>query len=167
MSIAFLARLPFGAPLPRGGRLMYKRPRTVCMKVPTDPREKLVTFAVNRGVDREVATRVIESAQRAVRDWTSIPTEFLTPPESAALTPALDSIADLNSLPWGGFEDAERRAFFLAHSEVVSDDAILKQLAEEQLVLLKVVGNFEFDKGMSLDLTLSSPVFLEYIPSCY
>lgn len=110
--------------------------------------EKLVAYCVNQGVDRDVAARVLAMAQRSVRDWTVSASDFLTPPESAALETAVLTIADACAVSWGGYEDAERRVLFVAHAEMVPDTDGLKQLAGKQLVLLKIMGNFEFDKGI-------------------
>lgn len=112
--------------------------------------EKLVAYCVNQGVDREVAAQVLAMAQRSVRDWTVNASDFLTPPESAALETAVQAIADTCAVSWGGYDDAERRVLFVAHAETVPDMDGLKQLAGEQLVLLKIMGNFEFDKGIFL-----------------
>lgn len=110
-------------------------------------KSRLVTYCTNRGVDKEVAARVIEIAQCAVRDWSIKASEFLTPPESVALETAITSLADVVALPWGGYDEAERRVLFIGHSELVESANDLKAVASEQVVLLKITGNFEFEKG--------------------
>lgn len=102
---------------------------------------------MNRGVERPIAERVISTAQRAVRDWTPALSEFLTPPESAAMLATLRNLPDLRVAAWGGYPDAERTAILCAHSETVDSPEEVVVLMKDQLVLFKLVGNFEFDNG--------------------
>lgn len=128
---------------------MKKTPEVVmCAKAETDTTTRLVKFCTNQGVDREVAARVIGHAQRTIRDWSTNASEFLTPPESVTILTAVESLSDARVLPWGGYEEAERRTLFISHADVVPDSEMLQQLANEQLKLLKIVGNFEFEKGI-------------------
>lgn len=112
-----------------------------------DMTDRLVTYCCNRGVERDIANRVIGNAQRAVRDWTVVMSEFLTPPESVSVQAAIESLPDVRTLSWGGYDDAERRAIFIAHAEAVPTHDLLKDFANEQLAVLKIAGNFEFSKG--------------------
>lgn len=123
---------------------------TICSKDERDDTSRLVSYCTNQGVDRDIAARVITLAQCAARSWASGMSEFLTPPESVALGKAVETLADVRACPWGGYEDAERRALFVAHAESVPSIEVLQQLAEEQLVLLKIQGNFETEKGKVL-----------------
>lgn len=126
-----------------------------------DPRgmtERLVSYCCNQGVEREVASRVIGNAQRAVRDWTAVMSEFLTPPESVSVQAAIESLPDVRLLTWGGYDDAERRALFIAHAEAVPTDELLKDFANEELAVLKINGNFEHSKGKPL-LTWITPIY--------
>lgn len=116
-------------------------------KISKDVTERLVTYCCNRGVERDVASRVVGNVQRAVRDWTVVTSEFLTPPESVSVQAAIESLPDVRVLSWGGYDDAERRAVFVAHAETIPTHDILKDYANEQLALLKIAGNFEFSKG--------------------
>lgn len=118
-------------------------------KPPVDANERLLSYATNQGVDREIAQRVLSVAQRAVRDWSVNSSEFLTPPESAAMQTAVSSLAGARALPWGGYDDAERRCLFVGHAETITSDEQFLAIADEQLVLLKILGNFEYEKGTS------------------
>lgn len=113
----------------------------------SDVTERLVTFCTNSGVERDLAKRVVEGAQRAVREWTTVQSEFVTPPESVALETAVGSLPDVCVLPWGGYDEAERRMLFVAHAEVAPSTSTLLQLAKEQVVLLRIIGDFENVKG--------------------
>lgn len=73
--------------------------------------------------------------------------EFLTPPESAAMLNTLTTLSDVRVVAWGGYEDAERTAVLCAHAQMVDSLTDVLSMAGEQLVLLKISGNFEFDKG--------------------
>lgn len=112
--------------------------------------EKLILRAVNRGVDRVVAEKAVSSAERAIRDWMCTVSDFLTPPESATLVEVLSSLSDVTVRFWGGYPDAERTVIVAAHAEMAESAEELLPLVEDQLVLLRVDGNFEFAKGRAM-----------------
>lgn len=109
--------------------------------------DRLLTLAQGRGVDKTIASRVLETAQRAVRDWSICITEFLTPPESATMSFVLSNMPNLHVIPWGGYDDAERTVLALAHAEVCENREDLPLLIADQLALLRVSGDFEKQSG--------------------
>lgn len=117
------------------------------MKIGDRATEKLIAISVNRGVERSVAERVVTGAQNAIRDWTYTASDFLSPPESAALANTISTIPNIQVMSWGGYEDAERTAVICAHNEIGSTPDILLSLLQDQFVLLKLTGNFESSKG--------------------
>ena len=109
--------------------------------------ERLLTLAQGRGVDKIIASHVLETAERVVREWSMCITEFLTPPESAAMSFVLSNMPDLHVIPWGGYADAERTVLALSHAEVCENREDLPMLIADQLALLKVSGDFEKQNG--------------------
>lgn len=126
-----------------------RRPnRTIAsMKSGDRATEKLIAASVSRGVERPLAERVISGAQTAVRDWTYTVSDFLTPPESAALVMTISALPDIQVMSWGGYEDADRTAVLCAHSDIADTQEALLSLTQDQFVLLKLTGNFESSKG--------------------
>lgn len=61
--------------------------------------------------------------------------EFLTPPESVTLQRAVESLADVRVLAWGGYEDADRRSLFILYADVVPTEKVLLEVAKERRVL--------------------------------
>lgn len=125
-------------PSHRNGPLRPLTCTPACSYGDDEGKAKLVSYCVNQGVEREVAARVLELAERTVRDWSVCTSDFLTPPESVALETALRTRPSLQLFAWGGYEEAERRMLFLAHDDVVLSDAALRQLAQEQVQLLVI-----------------------------
>lgn len=118
------------------------------MRAAADPlMEKLVAACTGRGVDRIIAQNVLSSAKSALRDWRCVVSDFLTPPESAALVATLAQLPRLSAHAWGGYPDAERTAVICAHEDVAEDTAQLLQLAAPQFALLSIAGDFESGKG--------------------
>lgn len=75
-----------------------------------------------------------------MRNWTYDRSEFLTPPESAAVVEVLGDAKGLMVRFWGGYEEAERGVVVMAHEKV-----------EEWgwgLELLGIWGRFDGEKGM-------------------
>lgn len=126
-----------------------QRPNDIAASMKTGERatEKLIAISVNRGVERSVAERVVKGAQTAIRDWTYTVSDFLSPPESAALTTTISAMSGVQVMSWGGYRDAERTAVLCAHNEIASTPEILLSLLQDQFVLLKLTGNFESSKG--------------------
>jgi len=125
------------------------------MKVREQRHEKLITLSVNRGVERGIAERVIASTDRAAREWTTSVSEFLTPPESAAMRFVTSSLPDVQVACWGGYEDAERTAIVSAHADIADTPEAVIPLVQEDLALLVVSGNFEHEKGTKIHSFIS------------
>jgi hypothetical protein len=51
---------------------------------------------------------VVEIAERAVKRWETVFTDFLSPPVAADAMAALAGVADLSAVCWGGYPQAER-----------------------------------------------------------
>lgn len=167
MAIAFC---PTRVVLGCGGSFLRTSPFAKCarvqsvnisMKAGEKRNEKLIDVAVNRGVDREIAQRVLECVDRAGREWTTTVSEFLTPPESAAMRLTASNLADVQVTSWGGYEDAERSAIAAAHADIADNPDAVISLVQEELALLVIKGNFEYEKGKAEANVLGSRYVLE------
>lgn len=130
------------------------------MKVHASKSEKLVLRAVNRGVDRVVAEMAVSHAERAIREWTCTVSDFLTPAESAALVEVLSSLSDVTVRFWGGYAEAERGVIVAAHAEIAGGTEELLKLVEDELVLLRIEGKFEYERGRLLK-------YLRFAQGCF
>jgi photosystem II S4 domain protein len=115
------------------------------------PKDAILKQTTARGVPRETADRVLSRASAALRDWSAVVTDFLTPPESEALAEALGGVADLCVERWGGYARADV-------AEAV-EDGRLHELVADKVVALAIEGNFLFDAA-------SHPDFLGAILGC-
>lgn len=85
----------------------------------------------NRG---EVA-RILEQAERAETTWSTVYTDFYTPPVVADAIQALKLVPDVSPTPWGGYAMAERARIRLSRADMPEDPA-----AEVLLFLLTCLG---------------------------
>lgn len=125
--------------------LVQKRPRTTARVKPEPTLDALIARTAYSGVDSILARNVLSQASAAARDWLVSTTDFLTPPESAALGDAASHLRDLNVRAWGGYEDADRTILVFAHQEVVPIENAL-QVVTDEISVLDITGKFENTK---------------------
>lgn len=103
----------------------------------------------------------MNKATAAIRDWSALTTEFLTPPEADALAGALANVADLRVERWGGFSSAERTVLVAARADIAEalEPGRLHELCGDELCAIKMSGNFLFDVA-------SHPDFLGALLGC-
>lgn len=75
--------------------------------------------ADNRG---DVA-RILEQAERAETTWSTVFTDFYTPPVVADAVQALKLVPDILPTPWGGYDMAERKRIRLSRTDMPEDPA--------------------------------------------
>lgn len=75
--------------------------------------------ADNRG---DVA-RILEQAERAETTWSTVYTDFYTPPVVADAVQALKLVPDILPTPWGGYDMAERKRIRLSRTDMPEDPA--------------------------------------------
>lgn len=109
--------------------------------------EQLLSSAISRGASRASAEKTISGARAAARDWRCVVSDFLSPPDAAALVTTLSTVPRLRVAAWGGYDDAERTAVVCAHEELVDDDVGIVDSVREEFVLLHVDGEFAGAKG--------------------
>ncbi|MGB3493748.1 MAG: photosystem II S4 domain protein [Elainellaceae cyanobacterium] len=105
------------------------------------PKEDLL-----RGIEnREVATRIIDQAEQAIRTWDVVMSDFLAPPDLFAAQQMFGRLTEIHMTAWGGYPQAERRRLAIARSELSLDNS------QVELTALSVAGNFLFDPATHRD----------------
>lgn len=110
------------------------------------PRKSLLSRAATLGIEKEIAERVMNVAERAYRDWTVCVSDFLTPPEAIALHSTLSQLVDLHVVTHGGYDGAERSVLAAARAEIAEPEELTNAVRDD-LALLSIDGNFLFDTG--------------------
>ncbi len=105
------------------------------------PREELLKGVENRD---EVA-RVIDQAEKAIKTWEVVMTDFLSPPELAEIQRSFSRLTEIHLVAWGGYPQAERTRVAIARSEIPLDES------QVELVALDIAGNFLFDTATHRD----------------
>lgn len=105
------------------------------------PREELL-----KGVeDRETIARVIDLADRAIKTWEVVFTDFLSPPELAEIQQIFRRLTEVQLVAWGGYPQAERQRIAIARAEVPLDQS------QVEVAALEIAGNFLFDTATHRD----------------
>jgi photosystem II S4 domain protein len=105
------------------------------------PREELLKGVENR----EEIARIIDAAEKAIKTWEVVCTDFLSPAVLVEVEAVFAPLADLHLLSWGGYENAERKRLGIARQEL---DLERSQIP---LAALDVAGNFLFDPATHRD----------------
>lgn len=108
---------------------------------PMLPREELL-----KGVeDKETAVRVIEQAEKALKTWEVVCTDFLSPLELADVQRMVARLSEVQILAWGGYPQAERQRVAIARSDLPLDSSSVS------MSCLDISGNFLFDPATHRD----------------
>jgi photosystem II S4 domain protein len=105
------------------------------------PKEELLKGVENR----EVAARVLDQADQALRTWDVVLTDFLSPPEWMEVQQMVSRLTEIHLCAWGGYPQAERQRVAIARSELPLDSANV------EVVALLIAGNFLFDPANHRD----------------
>ena len=73
--------------------------------------------------NREDVARILEQAERAETTWSTVYTDFYTPPVVADAVQALKLVPDVLARPWGGYPMAERTRVRLSRADMPEDPA--------------------------------------------
>lgn len=99
-----------------------------------------------KGIEnREVAARVIDLAEQAIKTWEVVVTDFLSPPEQVEIRQMFDRLTEVQLVFWGGYPQAERQRGAIARADL--------PLSSENVSLAAVdmAGNFLFDAATHRD----------------
>ncbi|GAB4146517.1 MAG: photosystem II S4 domain protein [Cyanobacteria bacterium J069] len=105
------------------------------------PRDELLKGIENR----EMAVRVLDQAEQAIKTWDVVCTDFLSPPELVEARQILGRLAEVQVLAWGGYPQAERQRLAIARPEIPLDESLVA------LAALDINGNFLFDSATHRD----------------
>ncbi len=103
------------------------------------PRDQLL-----KGAEfRETLARLIDLAERALKNWEWVYSDFLSPPELEEALGVFETLADLQVIPWGGYAQAERQRLAFGHPSL--------EAAPIPVIALEISGNFLFDPATHRD----------------
>lgn len=105
------------------------------------PREDLLKGVENR----DTIARVIDQAEKAIKTWEVVVSDFLSPPELAETTRSFARLTEVQIVAWGGYAQAERQRIAIARSEIPLDPT------QVELAALDIAGNFLFDSATHRD----------------
>jgi Uncharacterized conserved protein, contains S4-like domain, COG2302 len=88
---------------------------------------------------RETLARILDLGEQALKTWQVVYSDFLSPPEIAAVQSRLNKLAELQVVAWGGYAQAERQRLALARPELGVEAAGIP------LAAIEIQGNFLFD----------------------
>lgn len=100
---------------------------------------------LKRVENKEEITRVIDQAQRAIKNWEVVVTDFLSPPVIAEVQAIFENLTEIDALPWGGYPQAERQRIALSRPDIPLDES------QVELAALDISGNFLFDPATHRD----------------
>ncbi len=99
-----------------------------------------------KGIEnREEVARVIDKADRALKNWEVELTDFLSPPVLVEVNRLFSRLTEVELLNWGGYPQAERQRIGIARSELPFE------IPQIQLAVLDIAGNFLFDSATHRD----------------
>jgi photosystem II S4 domain protein len=105
------------------------------------PREELLKGAQNR----DCLVRMLDFADRAIKTWEVVLSDFLSPPELAEIQERFARLTEVNLVSWGGYPQAERQRLGIARSELPLETSQI------EIAALEISGNFLFDTANHRD----------------
>lgn len=94
---------------------------------------------------QEEITRVIDKADRAIKNWEVVVSDFLAPPVLAEVESTFENLTEITTLSWGGYPQAERQRIGLSRPDIPLDESQI------ELAALNIAGNFLFDPATHRD----------------
>jgi photosystem II S4 domain protein len=105
------------------------------------PREELLKRVENK----EEIARIIDKAEKAIKTWDLVVSDFLSPPVLAEIKQIFSQLTEVKTIPWGGYPQAERQRVGIYREEIFADE---NQIS---LAALDIAGNFLFDTATHRD----------------
>ena len=105
------------------------------------PREEILKGVENR----DTVARVIDQADRAIKTWEVVLTDFLSPPELLEVQQLFSRLTEVQLLAWGGYPQAERKRMAIAQAEIPLEQP------QVEVAVLEIAGNFLFDTASHRD----------------
>ncbi len=105
------------------------------------PREELLKGAEHR----DIIARLIDDAEKAIKTWEVIFTDFLSPPQLFEVQQIFNQLTEVHLVSWGGYSQAERQRIAIARVDLPLDPS------QVPLSALEISGNFLFDPAAHRD----------------
>ena len=105
------------------------------------PREELLKKVENK----EEIARVLDQAEKALKTWELVVTDFLSPPVLAEVKEIFAPLTEVQIIPWGGYPQAERKRVGIHREDIPADESQIP------LAALDIAGNFLFDTATHRD----------------
>ncbi len=105
------------------------------------PREELLKGVENR----EDVARIIDLADRAIKTWDIVLSDFLSPPVFIEVQQIFSRLTEVELVAWGGYPQAERQRIGISRQEVPIEQSQI------ELAALDIAGNFLFDTATHRD----------------
>lgn len=105
------------------------------------PREELLS----KVEDREEIAKVIDKAEKAIKTWELVVTDFLSPPVLAQIEQTFKLLTEVKIISWGGYPQAERQKVGIYREEMFASQEDIP------LTALDIAGNFLFDTATHRD----------------
>jgi photosystem II S4 domain protein len=99
------------------------------------PREELL----KRAEHRDTVARAIDLAEKAIKTWEVVQTDFLSPPEWMEIETIFSRLTEITIVPAGGYPQAERKRLGICRAELPCDSTSV------ELTAVEIAGNFLFD----------------------
>lgn len=99
-----------------------------------------------KGVEhREEMSQILDRAERAIKTWEVVMTDFLSPAVLAECEMVFKGLTEVHLVAWGGYPQAERKRLGIAREEVPLE------IENVEVSVLEIAGNFLFDTANHRD----------------
>ena len=105
------------------------------------PREELI----NKVESKQEIARIIDKAEKALKTWELVVTDFFSPLVLAQVQEIFASLTEVEIIPWGGYPQAERKRIGIHREDIPADTSQIP------LAALDIAGNFLFDTATHRD----------------
>lgn len=105
------------------------------------PRKEIL----NQVEHKDEIIRIIDQAEKALKTWELVVTDFLSPPVLEEVKETFNKFTELQYLTWGGYPQAERNRVGIAREDMPMEESQIP------LVALDISGNFLFDSATHPD----------------
>ncbi len=99
-----------------------------------------------KGIEhREEISQILDRAERAIKTWEIVITDFLSPAVLAECQTVFKALTEVNFMAWGGYAQAERNRLAIAREEVPLNQENV------EIAIIEIAGNFLFDTATHRD----------------
>jgi photosystem II S4 domain protein len=95
--------------------------------------------------NRDAIALLLDRGDRALHEWSTVCSDFLSPPELAEASTVLSRLTEIHFLAWGGYLQAERQRVAIARADLPIEQEMV------ELAAIDIAGNFLFDTASHRD----------------